>query len=205
MWKIPSQTIFLLLILLSSRVSSILAQQQEQEQPKETAADLALLYSAVNGDLAGVQKALNEDGARVNIRQPNTGQTPLMIASLRGHADIVEYLLTRSDTDPSVPEKDGYTPAHGAGFQGRVHVMKALHEAGINVVDDFAQDGYAPFHRACWGRREHHTETIQYLYEHAGVDIHNFAAQNGKTCRDMTQNPDTIAYLEKTLSEKDEL
>ena len=203
MWNISPQTIFLLLILLSSTVSSIQA-QQEQETPKETAADLALLYSAVDGDIEGVQKALDE-GANVNIRQPNTGQSPLMIASLRGHADLVQYLLTRSDTDPSVPEKDGYTPAHGAGFQGRAQVMKALHEAGIDVVDDFAQDGYAPFHRACWGRREHHTETIQYLYEHAGVDIHNFAAKNGKTCRDMTRNPDTIAYLEKTFLEKDEL
>ena len=34
--------------------------------------------------------------------------------------------------DTTVPEKDGYTPMHGAGFQGRAEIAKILLDHGVD-------------------------------------------------------------------------
>jgi ankyrin repeat protein len=52
---------------------------------------------------------------------PGSLQSPLMAACLGGHLVAAETLL-ELDADVSVPEKDGYTPMHGAGFQGRAEI-----------------------------------------------------------------------------------
>ena len=77
--------------------------------------------------------------------------------SLQVHA--VEALLA-AGADVSIGEKDGYTPMHGAGFQGRAKVAKLLAAAGVDVNDVHA-DGYAPIHRACWGTQQRHAETVE--------------------------------------------
>ena len=51
----------------------------------------------------------------INIRGPG-GQTPLMMSVLGGHYKLVKQLL-ELNADTTIPEKDGYTPMHGAGFQ----------------------------------------------------------------------------------------
>ena len=71
----------------------------------------------------------------------------------------VEALLA-AGADASIGEKDGYTPMHGAGFQGRAKVAKILAEAGVDVNAVHA-DGYAPIHRACWGTQQRHAETVE--------------------------------------------
>lgn len=115
---------------------------------------------------------------------------------LRGNIEMVQYLLSLSSIDVNVPEKDGYTPAHGAGFQGRSEVMRLLWKAGINVHDDFHPgDGYAPLHRACWGQNNRHTETVRFLRDEVKVDISNLASKDGRTCQDMTRNQQTLALL----------
>ena len=71
----------------------------------------------------------------------------------------VEALLA-AGADVSIGEKDGYTPMHGAGFQGRAKVAKLLAAAGVDVNAVHA-DGYAPIHRACWGTQQRHAETVE--------------------------------------------
>ena len=34
--------------------------------------------------------------------------------------------------DTTIPEKDGYTPMHGAGFQGRAEIAKILMDHGVD-------------------------------------------------------------------------
>ena len=60
-------------------------------------------------------------GQDINERMPGSLQSPLMAACLGGHLVAAETLL-ELDADVSVPEKDGYTPMHGAGFQGRAEI-----------------------------------------------------------------------------------
>ena len=61
---------------------------------------------------------LISNGQDINQRGPG-GQTPLMNAVLSGQTEVVKALLELG-ADHKIPEKDGYTPMHGAGFQGLV-------------------------------------------------------------------------------------
>lgn len=96
----------------------------------------------------------------------------------------------------SVAYSDGYTPMHGAGFQGRAEIMKLLIEHGLDPLDAH-KDGYTPIHRAAWGKEERHTETIRVLIDVGNVP-HDFKAPgSGKTALEMTKNPSSIALLEE--------
>ena len=72
--------------------------------------------------------------ADIDYQHPRTGQTPLMSASLGGKAKLIDLLLAHG-ANPKVPEMDGYTPVHGAGFQGRVEAMRSLVKAGLDFGD----------------------------------------------------------------------
>ena len=89
-----------------------------------------------------------------------------MHAVLGGSLESVKYLLSKG-ADTSIGEKDGYTPMHGAGFQGRYEIAKVLIDHGLDPRDKHS-DGYEPIHRACWGREERHMQTVKVFLD-AGV------------------------------------
>ena len=153
-----------------------------------------LVQAANSNDSQAILDALH-NGANINFQEQGSGQTVLMSSTLRGLDESVRTLL-KNGADPSITEKDGYGPPHGAGFQGRAEVMRILHEEfNIDVLKDEHPDGYLPFHRACWGRAPRHTDTVRYLLE-LGIDF-NTPAKNGRTCWEMTSNPGTKALLEE--------
>ena len=64
--------------------------------------------------------------------------------------------------DASIPEKDGYTPFHGAGFQGRASIARMLIKDSRGLdPNDRHKDGFQPIHRACWGGEARHAETVK--------------------------------------------
>ncbi|CAD7957607.1 unnamed protein product [Amoebophrya sp. A120] len=127
----------------------------------------------------------------INQQQPQTLQSPIMHAVLAGKLKTFQMLLDK-DADVTIPEKDGYTVFHGAGFQGRDQIAERLIDAGVQEVPH--SDGYKAFHRACWGREKRHTKTVQVFID-AGVVAYNEPAANGKTCAEMTNNEQTKKYL----------
>lgn len=83
------------------------------------AADMILLKAVEFGDLASVRFALDH-GANASARAAN-GWTPLMIAALGGHADIVRHLVTAGaagDGDGPLPTVDGKIDAVVAALVG---------------------------------------------------------------------------------------
>ena len=76
------------------------------------------IHTAVQeNDVEAIKRHL-KGGADQNAIHPGSGQTPLMMAVLMGKDKVVEYLLSKeAQADVTIPEKDGYTPMHGAGFQ----------------------------------------------------------------------------------------
>jgi ankyrin repeat protein len=183
-------------------LASVLSCQGDQSS---STYDNDLLEAAFNGNVAGVRAAIAA-GANANAQDPGSGQTALMGATLRGHTNIVKLLLSaeyRDRVDVTIAEKDGYTPAHGAGFQGRADIMQVLFDHQINVADDFHPDGFAPLHRACWGREQRHTDTVRLLGE-LGVDLRLPGGKNGGNvvCADMTTNPATQRLLLDETSEE---
>mmetsp|Transcript_824 Transcript_824/g.3191 ORF Transcript_824/g.3191 Transcript_824/m.3191 type:complete len:247 (+) Transcript_824:1616-2356(+) len=117
------------------------------------------------GDVSFFKSGL--DG--LDEREPITGQTPLMAACLAGKSGVVDELL-RLGADPSIPEKDGYTPSHGVAFQGREQAARVLVKHGIDVDEEHA-DGYRPLHRTLWGRSPRHLATARVLVKEGGANV----------------------------------
>lgn len=56
------------------------------------------------------------------------------------HSPSFTYL---KGADTTIGERDGYTPMHGAGFQGRADIADLLFKAGVGLRDVHA-DGHEP-------------------------------------------------------------
>mmetsp|Transcript_12832 Transcript_12832/g.18935 ORF Transcript_12832/g.18935 Transcript_12832/m.18935 type:complete len:207 (-) Transcript_12832:180-800(-) len=128
------------------------------------------LFKAVdNEDIPGIKAAAELPDFDINVQPDGTGQTAFMRAVLRGYS--VEVIRTLKDlgTDISIPEMQGYTPLHGAGFQGRDEIANLLIvEYGLDP-NDVHEDGYTPLHRACWGSQTRHAKTVEVMIQH-GAD-----------------------------------
>ena len=167
------------------------------------------LFSAIqNGrdDLVAVElelltKDLGNLETVVNSRDPGSGQTPLMMSVLRGREEVVRLLLAVPQVDATIPEKEGYTPFHGAGFQGRAEIARLLLKDSRQLdPEDKHSDGFQPLHRACWGQEPRHAETVAVLVEEGGVPWDSRA--KGKTCMEITHNAKTKAWLKKWASKQ---
>lgn len=93
------------------------------------ASDNALLDAAQSGDLRGVTKALGQ-GANVNAKN-RYSSTPLILAALGGHVDIVKLLVDRG-ADLKASETFYQIDALGAAMMnGHVDVIRYFMERGI--------------------------------------------------------------------------
>ncbi|MGB0749576.1 MAG: ankyrin repeat domain-containing protein [Magnetospiraceae bacterium] len=90
--------------------------------------DRALLSALHIGDTDRV-KALLEGGA-VEARD-GYGQTPLILAAVKGHGDIVDYLISRG-AKLNVTAKHGMTPLMLASLNGHGDIVKSLLKAGAD-------------------------------------------------------------------------
>ena len=152
--------------------------------------EIVNIYEAINADDLDALSELLAYTQHINI-QDVAGQTPLVFASLGGHADAVKMLL-KAGADPVIGESGGYTPMHAAAYQGRADVVRALLDAGLGATE-LHSDGLAAFHRACFGAEKRHTETVRVFLE-AGVP-HDLQGKNGKSCTSGTRNSGTLALV----------
>ena len=195
----PRPLVFALVALASHHHHVPVFVQGSAETDQSAAANENFLAACLSSDPEEVESAVQDlkHGADINARDARTGQTCLMASTLRGNVDMVMLMLERG-ADATVPEKDGYTPPHGAGFQGRPDVMRVLKEVGgIDVINSPHADGFFPIHRACWGREPRHAKTVEYLLS-IGEDPNRMSTGARKqTCLEMTSNPHTIEVLKK--------
>ena len=56
---------------------------------------------------------------------------------------MVKWCL-ENGADSTIGERDGYTPMHGAGFQGRVEIAEILHKHGVGLRDKHPGDDHEP-------------------------------------------------------------
>mmetsp|Transcript_4065 Transcript_4065/g.11489 ORF Transcript_4065/g.11489 Transcript_4065/m.11489 type:complete len:223 (+) Transcript_4065:195-863(+) len=137
--------------------------------------------AARTGQVEQVLKAVEVGDIGINYREKGSGQTLLMAASLAGQAEVVRSLL-KQGADWRIGEKDGYTPMHGAAFQGRDDVAEVLLEAGVPPSGgEPHRDGYHPIFRAVWGmnKRPGHLRFVQLMIDDGHVDI-NIKDANGR-------------------------
>ena len=132
-----------------------------------------LHLAAEKGNLDHV-KGLAKKKKRLHERN-YFGGTALTVATLHGHAKIVEYLLLRG-SDVNTQTSKGYAPLHVAAKIGDKNIAEILLRRGGNVNLQ-TSEGYTPLFIACFcGKRE-----LVRCFIGAKVNV-NLAAVDGTTC-----------------------
>jgi hypothetical protein len=101
------------------------APPEETDSPSNLGS--GLIDAARQGNLVSARGFL-DDGAEVNSRD-GAGRTALLVATLGGHADMVELLL-KSGADPNLADARGVTPLHAAEAAGATLIAAALRAHG---------------------------------------------------------------------------
>eukprot|EP00946_MAST-07B_sp_MAST-7B-sp1_P001020 g1020.t1 len=142
------------------------------------AADRAFIGACRADDVGAARRAAAAAGPDfdINAREQASGQTALMASVLAGAEKIVPVLLSEFKADASVAEKDGYTPMHGAGFQGRAKIASMLLKHGLDVDDVHSGDGLTPLWRTTWGRQRRHIDTAEVMIVEGKADV-NFVSK----------------------------
>ena len=118
---------------------------------------------AKSGDLAQLQR-VTLDGTDVNERSTR-GETPLMIATIAGHGEIVSYLLQRG-ADINARNDSGLAALHAAAYVGQTDIARLLIKKGADINDGKNDFGVTPLHLAA---EENHVDTVRLLLEY-GAD-----------------------------------
>ena len=168
------------------------------------------VFDAIKDDNTGELRKIISDNtvtldSFINLKDKESGQTPVMMSVLRGRTEMVRLLLAEAAVDVSIGEMQGYTVMHGAGFQGRAEILKLLLEDQRDIdPSEIHQDGFSPLHRACWGNEARHTDTVKVFLEVAGVPW-DLRSEKGTTCYDVTNNPGTRNLIRKWKQQKEDL
>ncbi|XP_067653323.1 myotrophin-like [Haliotis asinina] len=90
------------------------------------------LYDASeDGDLERVKRILAAGNVDINYRG-RWSRTPVMAAALKGHRDVVEFLVGRR-TDVSLVDKVGENVLHLASYKGHLETVKLI--LSLEVLD----------------------------------------------------------------------
>lgn len=105
-----------------------------------------LHVAARKGSMPLVQLLLNTPKVRLD-QQDHEGYTPLMVAALNGHSDVVSKLLI-CHADPTRILGNGETALHLASNCSSKGVASALLEFGADVTAKTSDSGMTPLHYA---------------------------------------------------------
>ena len=124
-----------------------------------------LHYAALWGLHSIVEFLIIEHSQDVHTRRSADNETPLHLASKRGHVKSVS-LLIQHGADMSAQNQSGMTPLHLASREGQVEVTRMLIERGADVTAQ-NNDEETPLHLAS---SHGQLEVIDMLIEH-GADV----------------------------------
>ena len=101
--------------------------------------------AAYHNDIRAIHRLLIT-GMSVNIVRQEDGNTPLHVASARGHMQVL-ILLLKLGADVNVRNPDELSPLHLAAYSGNAHAVSLLLDWGADIS---AQDniGATPLHIA---------------------------------------------------------
>jgi ankyrin repeat protein len=95
-----------------------------------------------------VVKLLLEKGADLEAKSPN-GQTPLLLATEKGHEAVVKLLLEKG-ADLEAKDKDSRTPLLWAAVNGHEAAVKLLLEKGAQNYNRASRKGVHSSARDFW-------------------------------------------------------
>ena len=148
--------------LLSLQVSPAAWADSFPTDPAEL--QVVVFRSAQTGDLA-TMTGLLDHGFDIDIRD-ETGQTPLITATLAGQDDIARLLID-NNADVMARTGNGMTALHAAAYVGDLAIAEMLIAHGAAVNDQANVAGITPLHAAA---EEDHADVAAELLD-AGADV----------------------------------
>ena len=143
----------------------------------------ALWNACDRGDIRAARLAV-QDGADVNERGGDYNKTPLLIAAVRGAADISEWLLQQPGIDIDCSDNHGRTAMHLACGYGSVEVLRVLlaaqSQGSVNKRDN---QGCTPL---MWASENDQVECVRMMVGVAGVDLET-RDKRGRSLEDSTR------------------
>jgi len=100
-----------------------------------------LHLAAGTGDYDQIRSLLK--AGRLINEQDSFGATPLLVATVAGREDVVDYLLERS-ADPTIEAMNGYTLLHGAAFSGKKSLVRKMLAFGLDLNRRYGPDAITP-------------------------------------------------------------
>jgi len=108
---------------------------------KDAHSETGVIIATDRNDIAMVKLFL-EHGADINIASDKIDNTPIMIASVKGYADIVQLLIEKSNPDMTILNGYGGTALIPACERGHVNVVKLLLEKTNVKVNHINKPGW---------------------------------------------------------------
>ncbi|OHT13935.1 hypothetical protein TRFO_15837 [Tritrichomonas foetus] len=134
-------------LILNNSKSNINANDQKGKS--------ALQYACIRGDSDFVKIILNDPSIDINVHDYTTGETPLHLACLHNHAEIVKLLLEFEGNENGKVDVNKqtiislFTPVHIACFIGNYDIVKMLLENTDIDVNIFDSKKRSALHHAC--------------------------------------------------------
>ena len=138
----------------------------------ENEQDCSFLMLASNLNKPKIVKVLLDAGADPNVKD-TCDDTALMIASARGHLQVVQVLLENPQTDPNLKNEewgDGYgsTALIDASGRGHSQVVKTLLSHPKIDPNLRERDGFTALHLASY---HGYSRVVKLLLKHPNIDI----------------------------------
>ncbi|WP_422135591.1 MULTISPECIES: ankyrin repeat domain-containing protein [unclassified Endozoicomonas] len=153
----------------------VVNQNTNESHPDTFFPDWTFYDACYDGDLDQLERSL-ADGVNVNAVMVK-GLTALMVASIRGHTDVVERLINAGANPNAARTLDGTSPLFLAALKGNADCLEILINAGADLNAARTLDGATPLFIAAW---KGNTDCVEILI-HVGVDLNATTTLDGST------------------------
>jgi hypothetical protein len=159
-------------------VKRALHRMQIHDLHRHAVVDMALYYAAEFDHVDIVSHLLSREGVDPNEGHHKDGHTVLTIACSKGHADVVDLLLTKRGkrVNFNIKAKRGKTALIWAAIHGHDEVVKLL-TAKKHRVNLELRDEHYKRTALMWATANHNSNIVDILLR-AGADPHAKGAEN---------------------------
>ena len=133
----------------------------------------------MKGHINIVAWILQQDNINVDSAS-NRGWTPLHIAALYSHSDVVDLLLRHNANINAKENNNGSTPLHHACQTGDLNTVLTLMRYNPTLI--FNDSGYSPLHTAA---AYNHVTIVETLITQFGWDFNQVGVSQGPTFRSL--------------------